>query len=141
MQWSDAEHAGFTDGTPWIMVNPNYRQINAQAQRDDEHSVLRYHRELIQLCHTHDSLTYGAYEPLAPDHRDVWMYQRRGAEETLLIILNFAEAPLSFFDASDALPEGAELSLLLSNYAAAMPDHPEQLRLRPYEARVYRIDG
>ena len=141
MQWSDAEHAGFTDGTPWIMVNPNYRQINAQAQRDDEHSVLRYHRELIQLCHTHDALTYGAYEPLAPDHRDVWMYQRRGAEETLLVVLNFAEAPLSFFDASGAVPEGAELSLLLSNYAADMPDHPEQLRLRPYEARVYRIDG
>ena len=140
MQWSDDEHAGFTTGTPWIMVNPNYRQINAADQRDDEHSVLRYHRDLIQLRHDHRALTYGAYEPFALDHRTVWIYRRRGADETLLVVLNVAEAPLSFFDASEAVPGGAALSLLLSNYAADVPDHPAQLRLRPYEARVYRVE-
>jgi hypothetical protein len=51
-----------------------------------------------------------------------------------------ATAPLSFFDASMAGPDGAGLTLLLSNYATDMPDTPEQLRLRPYEARVYRVD-
>jgi len=140
MQWSDAEHAGFTTGTPWIMVNPNYPDINAQDQREDEHSVLRYHRDLIQLCKKHVALTYGAYEPFALDDRTVWAYRRRGADETLLIVLNVATAPLSFFDASEAVPDDAELALLLSNYASDMPDTPEQLRLRPYEARVYRVD-
>jgi glycosidase len=140
MQWSDDEHAGFTTGTPWIMVHPNYREVNAAAQQDDEHSVLRYHQTLIQLRKEHPVLTYGAYEPFALDDRTVWMYRRRSDDETLLVVLNFAEAPLSFFDASEAVPEDATLSLLLSNYASDVPDRPGQLRLRPYEARVYRIE-
>lgn len=140
MQWSDDEHAGFTTGTPWIMVHPNHRTINAQRQRDDEHSVLRYHRELIQLRKDHLALTYGAYEPFALDDRTVWLYRRRGADETLLVVLNVAEAPLTFFDASDAVPDEAELTLLLGNYAAEVPDRPDQLCLRPYEARVYRVE-
>jgi oligo-1,6-glucosidase len=140
MQWSDAEHAGFTTGTPWIMVHPNYRTVNAAAQWDNEHSVLRYHQALIQLRKEHPVLTYGAYEPFALDDRTVWMYRRRGTDETLLVVLNFAEAPLSFFDASEAVPDAAELTLLLSNYATDVPDRPEQLRLRPYEARIYRVD-
>jgi oligo-1,6-glucosidase len=139
MQWSDDEHAGFTTGTPWIMVHPNHRTINVQHERDDAHSTLRYHRELIQLRKDHPALTYGAYEPFALDDRTVWMYRRRGADETLLVVLNFAEAPLTFFDATDAVPDAAELTLLLSNYAAEIPDTTEQLRLRPYEARVYRV--
>jgi oligo-1,6-glucosidase len=140
MQWSDAEHAGFTTGTPWIMVNPNYPDINAQDQREDEHSVLRYHRDLIRLCKEHAALTYGTYEPFALDDRTVWAYRRRGTDETLLVVLNVATAPLSFFDASEAVPDGTDLTLLLSNYATDMPDTPEQLRLRPYETRVYRVD-
>ena len=140
MQWSDDEHAGFTTGTPWIMVHPNHRTINVQHERDDAHSTLRYHRELIQLRKDHPALTYGAYEPFALDDRTVWMYRRRGTDETLLVVLNFAEAPLSFFDASEAVPDAAELTLLLSNYATDVPDRPEQLRLRPYEARIYRVD-
>jgi len=140
MQWSDAEHAGFTTGTPWIMVHPNYRTVNAAAQWDDEHSVLRYYQTLIQLRTEHPVLTYGAYEPFALDDRTVWIYRRRGADETLLVVLNVAEAPLSFFDASEAVPDAAELTLLLSNYATDVPDRPEQLRLRPYEARIYRFD-
>jgi oligo-1,6-glucosidase len=140
MQWSDDEHAGFTTGTPWIMVHPNHRTINVQHERDDAHSTLRYHRELIQLRKDHPALTYGAYEPFALDDRTVWMYRRRGADETLLVVLNFAEAPLTFFDATDAVPDAAKLTLLLSNYAAEIPDTTEQLRLRPYEARVYRVD-
>jgi oligo-1,6-glucosidase len=140
MQWSDDEHAGFTAGTPWIMVHPNYREINAATQWNDEHSVLFYHQDLIQLRKKHPALTYGAYEPLTPHDRTVWMYRRRGANETLLVVLNFAEAPLSFFDASEAVPDGAALTLLLSNYASDVPDRPDQLRLRPYEARVYRIE-
>ena len=140
MQWSDDAYAGFTTGTPWIMVNPNAAQINVQEQQDDEHSVLRYYRQIIQLRKDHPALTYGTYEPFAEADRTVWAYLRRGADETLLVVLNFASAPLSFFDASAAVPDEAKLTLLLSNYATELPDRPDELRLRPYEARVYRVE-
>ena len=49
MQWNGSTHGGFTEGTPWIGVNPNYRQINAKAERENPNSVYHYYRRLIQL--------------------------------------------------------------------------------------------
>ncbi len=138
MQWSDAPHAGFTEGTPWIMVHPNYRSVNAAAQRTDEHSVLHYTRRMIRLRKAHPALTYGAYTDLAPGHLTVWAFTRATDDETLLIVLNFAEAPLTFFDASTA-GVSADATLLLDNYAETMPDTLDSTRLRPYEARVYQL--
>lgn len=138
MQWSDDEHAGFTTGTPWIMINPNYQTINADAQRTDEHSVLHYYRRLILLRKQHPTLTYGAYTDIAPEHLDVWAYTRTDAEHTLLVALNFSSAPLTFFDTSEAdLPGTADL--LLGNYAQSMSEPIDTMRLRPYEARIYDL--
>ena len=138
VQWSAEEHAGFTTGTPWIMVNPNHRTINVEAQRTDEHSVLHYYRRLIRLRKEHRALTYGTYTDLAPDHLSVWAYTRRTEDETLLVVLHVASAPLTFFEVpASAQAESAEL--LLGNYAEPMSDTLDTMRLRPYEARVYAL--
>lgn len=138
MQWSAEEHAGFTTGTPWIMVNPNYPTVNAEAERTDEHSVLHYYRRLIHLRQEHRALTYGAYTDLAPDHLDVWAFARATAEQTLLVVLNFSSAPLTFFEMPET--DGSRTAeLLLSNYAAPTSEAIDMLRLRPYEARVYEL--
>ena len=78
MQWDSSANAGFTDGTPWIGVNPNYTEINAAAQTDDETSVFSYYRELIRLRHTLPVMVEGRYELLQPDNSQVFAYTRTG---------------------------------------------------------------
>ena len=150
MQWDSSPNAGFSDGTPWIGVNPNYTEINAAAQMDDENSVFAYYRELIRLRHTLPVMVEGRFELLQPDDKQVFAYMRTGSgekardkqecgkegncrpEDRLLVFCNFTRetAPLPA-DVSEALEAGA--SRLIDNY----PGLPEG-QLRPYEALVLR---
>ena len=140
MQWSDDEHAGFTEGGPWIKVNPNYESINVEAERGDEDSVLSYYRRLIDLRETHPVLVYGEYELLLEDDPDVFAYRRtlEDAPEELLVVLNFFDREPSF-----TLPANVrydEAQLLLGNYGSPRDADPDSFDLRPYEARVYLLE-
>ena len=64
MQWDDTPNGGFTEGTPWIRVNPNYREINARDQLARKDSVFHYYQQLIRLRKTHEIVVYGEYELL-----------------------------------------------------------------------------
>lgn len=91
MQWSGAAHAGFTTGTPWLRVNPNYTSINAAAQMDDPDSVFHFYRKLIRLRKDpayKETIVYGALEPAFREQHNLMAYYRRG-EKTLLVIGNF----------------------------------------------------
>ena len=91
MQWSDAAHAGFTTGTPWLRVNPNYTSINAAAQMDDPDSVFHFYRKLIRLRKDpayKETIVYGDLEPAFREQHNLMAYYRRG-EKTLLVIGNF----------------------------------------------------
>lgn len=90
VHWSDAEHAGFTTGAPWIGVAPNYRQVNAAAQVGVAGSVFEHYRSLIALRHDDDVLALGAFRLLAADHPSAWVVLRElegpdGREQLLLI--------------------------------------------------------
>ncbi|MFC6723867.1 alpha-glucosidase [Halobium palmae] len=76
MQWTADDEAGFTDGTPWIPVNPNHTRINVDAERGDPESVLEYYRRVIDLRHEHDVLVYGRYTLHLPDHDCLWVFER-----------------------------------------------------------------
>lgn len=131
MQWDASPQAGFTSGEPWIKVNPNYAEINADAQRDDPNSIFSHYRQLIALRKAHKAFVYGDYELLLPEHPDVFAYTRKLEGETLLVLCNFYGADVAF-----ELPEAlsGDMSLLIANYA----DEPRRGTLRPYEARIYR---
>jgi oligo-1,6-glucosidase/alpha-glucosidase len=132
MQWDSTENAGFTDGEPWLPVNPDYEEINVAAAEADDDSVLNYYRELVALREDHDALVYGDYELLLPDHESVWAYRMGLDDEAVLVALNFDETPTTV-----TLPAAGETGeLLLANYDDAGPTD-ETLTLRPYEARVY----
>jgi oligo-1,6-glucosidase len=143
MQWTAGEHAGFTDGEPWIPVNPNAAEINVEAARADPDSVLDYYRRLVRLRDEHDVLVYGDYTPLTPRHERLWVYTRELASaagtDRLLVALNVAGRRTAY-------PVPARLSdpdatLLVGNYERAAADVAPPtgtLRLRPWEARVYR---
>ena len=133
MQWSAAPNAGFTTGTPWIGVNPNYRTINAEAQENDPDSVLCFYRRLIALRRELEIITEGDYALLLADHPQIFAYQRSWQGQRLYVICSFSAQT---FDAPEILPYCGG-RLLLCNYA---PDGDAQT-LRPYEARVYLVEA
>lgn len=133
MQWSAAPNAGFTTGTPWIGVNPNYETINAEVQENDPDSVLCFYRRLIALRRELPIITEGDYTLLLADHPQVFAYQRSWQGQRLYVICSFSAQT---FDAPEILPYCGG-RLLLCNYA---PDGDAQT-LRPYEARVYLVEA
>jgi glycosidase len=143
MQWSDAAHAGFTSGEPWMPVNPNYERVNADRERAESGSVWHYYRRLVELRGANDVLVYGDYDPLTPAHEDLWVYTRALTDGTerdrLLVALNAAGTPTDYsVPPSLADPDAG---CLLANYrhceGAAVRPPTGTLTLRPWEARVY----
>ena len=126
MQWSGAENAGFTTGTPWLKVNPNYQTINADNQLSDPDSVFSYYQRLIRLRKGHPVFREGTFRLVLADHEDIFAYTRTTATAQLLVVCNFRGA-----DIEDPLAIGEPP--ILCNY----PDQPLSGRLRPYEARIY----
>ena len=124
MQWTAGEKAGFTTGKPWVPVNPNYLQINAEAAVADPDSVFHHYRKLIELRKTCDVFRNGSFTLLLPEDQNIFAYTRDTENEHMLVVCNFTDRYLHL-DAPEAF-RGAEV--LLSNYAEPAED------LRPYEA-------
>lgn len=126
MQWDDSKNAGFTDGTPWINVNPNYKEINAKAAVADPDSVFHYYQELIKLRHTLPIIVYGKFQGLLDDSETIYAYERHLDGQVLTVACNFTdqEQDCTLFD--DLAGEE-----LISNYK----EHKAG-KLQPYEARV-----
>ncbi len=91
MQWSDKENAGFTSGTPWLKVNPNYTKINAAAQLNDPDSVRSFYKKLIALRKDpeyKETIVYGVLVPVWEEQHNLMAYYRKG-DKTLLVIGNY----------------------------------------------------
>lgn len=120
MQWSDAPNAGFTTGTPWLAVNPDYAEVNAQTSGDLYDTFAR----LIALRHAEPALVYGDFRDRMPDHPHLFVYERTIGGEGFVVALNFSNE-----DQPYELPD----SVIFSNYGDISP------ALRGWEARVCRI--
>ena len=143
MQWDASPQAGFTNGKPWLKVNPNYPAINAAQAMADPDSIFHYYQNLIRLRKTQPAVIYGNYDLLLPDHEQIYAFTRtlQGTIEgdRLLVVLNFSKETPTF-----ELPGEitfARQELLLSNYPAGPGEDIHRFALRPYEARVYRLQG
>jgi oligo-1,6-glucosidase len=137
-QWDESEHGGFTTGTPWLQVNPNYKEINAKLAVEDEHSIYHYYRQLIQLRKEYPIIVHGSYDLLVPDDEKIYVYTRAHESQTLLVALNFSSEQQSF-NVPEEL-QGKQGKVLISNYDGNVEIKPT-LALRPYEAIVYLIEG
>jgi oligo-1,6-glucosidase len=153
VHWTADENAGFTDGEPWIKVADNHDEINVEAERGDPDSVLEYYRRLFDLRDEYEIVVYGGYEDLWFDHPELWAYTRDLDDERLLVTLNFSDSE-TFFEVPDADTHDeehpiwagdvadADVELLLANYDdVAETEPPTEYVLRPWEARVYHLDG
>lgn len=95
MQWDCTENSGFTSGTPWLSVNPNYHEINVKSQQNDPDSLLSFYKKLTALRKDPDykeTIVYGDLIPYLEDQHNLMAYFRKG-EKTLLVIGNFQTEP------------------------------------------------
>jgi oligo-1,6-glucosidase len=137
MQWNAGPNAGFTTGTPWIMVNPNYSEINVEKAVADPDSVFYYYQRLIKLRHTQPVVVYGVYDIILENQPEIYAFTRTLENERLLVILNFGGEEVVF-----ELPAGMEArqpGLLIANYPVSEDADLRRLKLRPWEARVYSV--
>lgn len=135
MQWDDSPHAGFTTGTPWIQVNPNYPTINVAQARGDPDSIFATYQQLIRLRKQYPVIVYGAYELLLDTDERIYAFTRTLDDQRLLVILNFSPDSPRFALPSTLSLDGARL--LIGNYPVEAGEDPGRLSLKPYEARVY----
>ena len=134
MQWSDEPNAGFTTGTPWLNVNPNYTSINAAAQTGDEDSVYSFYRKLIALRKHPDyreTIVYGALEPLWRERHNLMAYYRKG-DRTLLVVGNYQR------DGQEIILPSAYKKVLLNNYKD-IAGNREQITLHGYQVLVLEV--
>ena len=137
MQWNDTRNAGFTDGIPWMKVNPNYREVNVEQSLADADSIYHYYKKMIRLRKEHDVLIYGTYELALPEHAHIYAYTRTSGDAKVLVLANlFAEE--TEVSLPDALCVG-EAELLLANDTVDEVGLEKHMHFKPFEARVYRI--
>ena len=136
VQWSDAENAGFSTHKPWMIVNPNYKEINLAKQKDDRNSVYAFYKQMIALYKDpayHETLTFGRFEPYMRETKNLIAYYRRGEGQTLLVLANFQNEPQTVM-----LPEAAD-NVILNNCASVDVDDNGRITLGGYQAVMIEL--
>ncbi|WP_414051533.1 glycoside hydrolase family 13 protein [Macrococcus animalis] len=136
MQWDDTKNAGFTTGTPWLKVNPNFEEINVFVQEKQEDSMLNFYKKMIRLKKENLTLTYGTFDLIYPNDEKVFAYTRTLEDEQFIILGNLSH------DKVILKPENTlDLSVekqVLNNYSVDKQS-ADPFTLMPFEARVYKV--
>ena len=127
MQWNAEKNAGFTKGTPWIEVNPNYTEINAEEERRDPESVYSYYRRLTRLRKEYPVFVDGRFDLLMEEDEQIFAYTRTTTENEMLVCVNFTGKPA----ACPLLGEWKDAQVLIHNY-----DGNATEEMKPYEAVI-----
>ena len=130
VQWDDTLHAGFTTGTPWIAVNPNYKEINAKAQTADPDSVFHYYKKLIALRKEHPVIVYGNYQLLLENSEELFVFTRTFDQEKLFVVCNFTDRDSAFTIPDEFVAAPCLISNMSNTYDL------QEITLKPYEAFV-----
>ena len=134
-QWNGEENAGFTTGTPWLKVNPNYVTVNVEKEEKEEDSILSYYKKLIKLRKTvelEDAFVYGRFQEAYESKENILAYYRIGDEHKVLVIANYQE------EKQQIVIEDTVKQLLLSNYDRKDTSF-DTIELNPYEVVVLEI--
>lgn len=137
MQWDDSKNAGFTSGTPWLMVNPQYTKINVEAQINDEKSVLSYYKKLTALRKNEaykETIVYGEVVPYLENEHNLMAFYRNGENQTLLVLGNF--------DNCEKLVklEKKPVATLLSNMDNVEFLNENEIKLKPYQSVILEVE-
>lgn len=131
MQWNNDEQSGFTSGKPWINVNPNYKEINVNNQKNDPESILSFYKKMIELRKNNKGLIYGNYKDYLFDDPSVFAYERIGSEYSYLVLLNFSE------DHQEIKINSKDYEIFITNMDA-LSIHQESIELSPYAGVILK---
>ena len=134
MQWTGGEHAGFTTGTPWMKVNPNYTEINVEDDLKSADSIIDFYKQLIRLRHLNEELTHGGFRMIAPKNPSVVAFVREYGGRNLLTVVNMSGRPANIDISSVGYTHGH--CILATGESAP---YTRRLILKPYEGRIYRV--
>ena len=136
VQWTSGENAGFTTGTPWMPINPNYVDINVEEAMSDPDSIYHFYKKLIAYRKGNEIIRNGIYKTNYTSSKDIMCYERWYNGSRLFVICNFKNKEVKFkVPASCAY---SHCSLEMSNYKDS-PDTLKDTTLRPYESMVYLL--
>ena len=131
MQWTNEVNGGFTEGTPWFPVNPNYKTINVAQQSEDSDSVLNFYKRLIKIKKSDDIYTYGEFNLIDDANENIFAYTRKLNNKTVLVAGNLTDHVASL-----NLPFEVEPSQIkLHNYKNDL----DITNMRPFEAFVAEL--
>lgn len=132
MQWNANENAGFSDALPWLKINPDYKEINVEAQENQHESVLNYFRKLIALRKIHKALIYGAYQLLDAENKSVYAYIRKDEQTSFLVLLNFTSSSVRL-----------NLNIDFKNAVQILSNYPEggflEQEIKPYQTLIFKL--
>ena len=134
MQWTGGENAGFTAGTPWLRVNPNYTAINVEKESGDPDSVLNFYKKLIALRKSpeyKETVVYGALIPFMEDRHNLMAYYRKG-DKTLLVVGNY-----QWDEQEITLPSECK-KVLINNYPDLISSG-DQITLHGYQVLILEL--
>lgn len=134
MQWSSEAYAGFSTATPWIGMNPNYTEINVEKQKLDVDSIYHFYKKMIELKKSAPLLTYGTFDLIDEENKQVFAYTRSFGDKKMAIIVNLSLEEATF---QNRLVELESNNLLLANYPVQAHEATTSIILKPYEARLY----
>ncbi len=133
--WNNGKNAGFTEGKPWIIINENYKHINAESQISDENSVLSFYKKLIKLRKSDefkDAIVYGEFKPTLEQYDNIFSFYRKGKEKKLMLIANYQKDEYKIRIPS--LPK----KVLINNYETITIEENE-LNLQGYQVLILEI--
>lgn len=136
MQWNNQANGGFTTGTPWLKVNPNYATINVEDQLTDENSVWAFYQKLIALRKDEtygEAFVYGGFEPIFEDQDNIVAFYRRGEDKTILLLANFQNSVAE-------LPFTEEIDDILINNYEDLAATATGVTLQPHQAVIVSVD-
>ena len=136
MQWDGGKNAGFTNGTPWLKVNPQYTKINVASQINDENSILSYYKKLTALRKNatyKETIVYGEVVPYLENEHNLMAFYRNGEHQTLLVLGNFDNCEKA------VKLEKKAVATLLSNIDGVEFVNDFEINLKPYQAVILEV--
>ncbi|MEZ9763858.1 alpha-glucosidase [Vibrio splendidus] len=136
MHWNNQTNAGFSEGAPWIELNPNYPEINVESALADSGSIFYHYKTLIELRKAHPAIVYGSFIPVFEEHDKVFAYVRELNGEQLFVVCNFSGDSLTLDVPEQYRTQTA--TCLINNYGE-VSSLDAQLNLAPYEAFAIKL--
>lgn len=137
MQWNSSINSGFSKHKPWIEINDNFKDINVEKQINNEDSILNFYKKMIKIRKSNNELIYGEYKLILKNDDSIYAYIRELNDKKFIIITNLTNKTAEYIYNDEVLKYK---NLLISNYKVSKHDDLNTLNLKPYEARMYKIN-